>query len=358
MSVPITITRVAVPATIEDEDAADILALADVFNRALAHDLGTDNLKWVVSEMLPGWRDETNRLERGYIARRGAVVVGALQIAVPLEDGATNVEFDLLAAPEARDSGVEDALFARLCDEAEALGRPVVQTYSLHRVHDGGQHLESPTGYGSIPLDETAEFYRSHGFALRQVERNSAFDLTQDLTRVQALLDIALAAAGDDYRLETWTSPTPDRFVDGFAFALSRMSTDVPTAGLVWAEEAWDAERVQRRDAKLAEGGVLVSVAVIIHVPTGRVVAYNELTIEVDRTRPTRQWGTLVVREHRGHRLGMIVKCANILRWRDLVPTSPMITTFNAEENRPMLDVNEAIGFTPIAVAGAWQLER
>lgn len=353
----LSVAPIAVPVRIEDADAADFIALHELFNRAAVHDVGLDHLAWVPSQMLPSWHDQTYRIQRGYLARRDGGTVGALQLSAALEEGATAVEFDLQADPLFRGQGVEVALLPLLLQEASELGRTSLQTWTLHPIPGDGPQLAAPTGFGAVPVDEQTAFLSENGFTLRQVERNSAYPLTADPAPVRRMLEDAVTFAGTDYRLRTWTAPTPPELAEEFAWVLSRMSTDVPAAGMDIAEETWDAERVRRRDARLSAAQLTMSVAAVIHVPSDRIVAYNELSIGLDRSRPTNQWGTLVIREHRGRRLGTIVKCANILRWRELVPTSPFISTFNAEENRPMLDVNEAIGFTPLTVAGAWQRE-
>ncbi|QTV80709.1 GNAT family N-acetyltransferase [Microbacterium sp. NIBRBAC000506063] len=329
--------------------------MAEVFNTAMEQDLGLDHLKWIPAEELPVWQETTYQHRRGYLARVNGRAAGALQVMIPQEEGATELEFDLLALPEFRGRGVEEALLEPLLDEARRNKRSDVQTYTLHRLDTPHDRMSPASGFGTVPVDEHTVFFRDHGFTLEQVERNSAFDLSAPMDAVQTLLDENLAVAGPDYRVVAWTAPTPERWREGSAFVRSRMSTDVPTGGVVWTEEHWDAERVVTRDRRNADAGLTVSVAAVEHVPSGQLVAYSELVLGQDRTRPSEQWGTLVVREHRGHRLGMIVKCANLLRWREVAPDSPFVTTFNAEENRPMLDVNERIGFTPLTVAGAWK---
>ncbi|MET0735199.1 MAG: GNAT family N-acetyltransferase [Microbacterium sp.] len=353
---PLTITRIPVPESLDAPDAGPFLAIARIGNALCRQDTGHDYFDQDAAEILPGWQDQTDRLQFGFAAERDGEIIGILTLMVPLEDGATNVEFDPMVDPTRWGEGVEEALMELVETEARALGRPVLQTWTLHRPDQGGARLESPTGFGSIPADDRqTRLMLDHGYSFEQTERNSVFDLTGSFDGIDRMLADARAVAGDDYRIVSWTTPTPDRYKDGFAYAISRMSTDVPTGEIVWTEEKWDAARVERRDKRLIDGGHTVSVACVEHVPTGTIAAYNELVIAADHTAATHQWGTLVLTEHRGRRLGTIVKCANLKRWRELVPQSPRVSTFNAEENRHMLDINEAIGFVPASYAGAWK---
>ncbi|REJ04797.1 N-acetyltransferase [Microbacterium bovistercoris] len=354
MSTTLTIELLALPASAEGADAADLIALTELNNAICREDAGTTDLDYTAVELLADLRDDADTVHRVFIVREGSRIVGACILNHALAEP-TSADFDLMVLRADRGRGIEDALLARAEAEVRALGRSVMQAWTLHHGTPSGETLTPATGWGSIEKSPQTDLFLANGFVLEQVERNSAFDLTGPMDGVQRALDESQVAAGADYRLVLWTIPTPPEMRDGYAWALSRMSTDAPAGGMEVDEEIWDAARVARREQKIIDGEQTLSVAAVVHEPTGQVAAFNELVIGADQTEPTHQYNTLVLKEHRGHRLGMLVKCANILHWRDVAPLSPRITTFNAEENRPMLDINEAIGFVPVSYAGAWQ---
>ena len=57
------------------------------------------------------------------------------------------------------------------------------------------------------------------------------------------------------------------------------------------------------------------------------------------------QHDTSVLREHRGHRLGLLLK-AEMMRWlAEQEPQIAAIDTWNAETNDHMIAVNERLGY-------------
>lgn len=356
MTVDLTITPLHVPDALDAPDAEDFVVYGEFNRRVCAETAGLPDLAPTAAQMLPAWRDPSDTRHTGFVARRGGRTVGIVTIDYPEEEGARAAEIDVLVPEEFWGRGVEEALLDQAESAARREGRTTFQGWTLHRPDVPGARILTPrTGWGRMPANPPAELLEARGYELEQIERNSELDLTGDLAVVRQALADAERAAGADYRVVAWNLPTPPERRAGYAAVLARLTTDAPSGDMEFDDEAWDAERVVRRDARLTGAGQLMSVVAVEHVPTGDLVAYNELLIGEDRTGVTHQFGTLVAKEHRGHRLGTLVKCTNLLRWRDLVPLSHRVSTYNAEENRPMLDINEALGFVPVSYAGAWQ---
>jgi hypothetical protein len=66
---------------------------------------------------------------------------------------------------------------------------------------------------------------------------------------------------------------------------------------------------------------------------------------------------TLVLQEHRGNKLGLLIKVANMERLTEQFPDARVIYTWNAPENRYLLTVNQQLGFRTAGVTGIWQKE-
>ena len=80
------------------------------------------------------------------------------------------------------------------------------------------------------------------------------------------------------------------------------------------------------------------------------MVAHTDAFVTPDGRRAV-QAGTIVAREHRGHRLGLAIKCANLLALEADHPECAVIDTTTNSANAPMHSVNDRLGFRPVAEA-------
>ena len=67
------------------------------------------------------------------------------------------------------------------------------------------------------------------------------------------------------------------------------------------------------------------------------------------------QFDTSVLADHRGHRLGLLLKIAMLRLLRDAEPQLRELITWNAASNEHMIAVNEMLGYEVVATAGAYQ---
>lgn len=343
-----------VPHSLEDADAGDFIELTTVRNRILREISGHDDNAMTPLELLPHYRPTPYEERFSWVIVEDGRIVGRANIDLPTEEGSTVAFWLVELLREAQGRGLGSQAYALLEETARWHGRTVLQSWAEHN-EAPGERLVPPTGFGSVPAqDPAARFFVKHGCTLEQIERCSALDLHGSFDTIERLLASARETTSD-YRVVSWFAPTPPEYVDGYAHMKARMVTDAPAAGLEFDEEVWDAERVRRYEQTYLDGGKELRVVAAQHIGTGELVAFSELSIGRDHTAASHQNDTLVLSEHRGHQLGALVKCENLVAWRQFAPRSPRVITYNAEENRPMLDINEALGFLPIAYEGAWK---
>ncbi len=342
-----------IPESADAADAADFREMVRVRNLVYREIQGHSDGSVPADELLPNLKPDDYRLLEMWVVVVDGRFVGRIGVEIPSQDNSKVAFWFIELLREVWGRGIGSAAYELVEETARAHGRTILQSWAEHPAATGPR-ISPPTGFGEIPEDHAARFFRAHGYSLEQVERNSVFDLTGSFETLERLLAMA-EAASTGYRVVQWSPPTPPEFVEGYGWMKSRMITDAPSAELQFDEEVWDAARVAQHDAKYTDVGRLMLVTAAQHIATGELVAFNELVIGKDTAEATFQEDTLVLKEHRGHRLGTLVKAAGLLRWRELAPDSPRVVTYNAEENRPMLDINEAIGFTPVAYEGAWK---
>ncbi|WP_168200442.1 GNAT family N-acetyltransferase [Protaetiibacter larvae] len=353
----ILIDEVPLPATlVDDPHADDFVATVDIRNLVEEAGYGTVDVR-VTPERLLGYLTDPFEPHRLFVARADGRIVARGLYETLADPDSTACWIDVRVHPDHRRRGVGTAL----ADHLEALARAEGRSHAIVYIvsPDGpGPRLPSPTGAGSLPAaNPEVRFLRRRGYRLEQVVRASRLPLPLDAAELAVRVRAARARSGDGYRVHRWEGPTPARFLDDVAVLLTRMSTDAPQSGLDEPEDVWTAERVARHETHTTADGAGLLTAAVEHLASSRLVGFTQLGLPADRIRPVDQFDTLVLREHRGHALGMLLKLENLAELASRHPGRPSVLTWNAEENRHMLAVNEEIGFQPMGYEGAWRLD-
>jgi GNAT superfamily N-acetyltransferase len=341
--------------TLPGTDFHDIQALRE------AHELE----KWgnldrcpAAGESLEYWRGTDYVERRLFIARLDREPVGTCSVTLPLRENTGTAGIDVLVAPAYRRRGWG----RRLLEHAEAVaaerGRTSFDAYCelpAEPAERAGRMLPAKSGAGGLPAEEPSVAFASRaGYELEQVERSSRLYLPVQSEHLDAL-EAEAAAFARSYTVVGWGDTCPEELVAEYAVLKGRMSTDVPVAGMEWEGEVWDTARVRQEEQVLIRSGVESLVSAAIHRATGELVAYTVLNWRPGVPAAVTQQDTLVSAAHRGHRLGMLIKVANLRSAQHRWPAARSVLTWNASENQHMLAINISLGFRPAGYEGEWQ---
>jgi GNAT superfamily N-acetyltransferase len=269
--------------------------------------------------------------------------VGAALLHLALRDNRHAIWVDFRVHPDHRRTGA---------------GRSLVEATERIARDDGRTVLN---GVFEVPVGQedshpSAPFARALGFESTQSGHRRRLILPIEADRLEQLRkEVESASGSSGYRILKLIGPWPDEFVEDQCALERAMSTDQPHGDDQAEEEKWDAARVEEASRSLEAQGLVSVVAVAQHIESGQLVAYSRMVVAERRPTEAWQWATIVVQAHRGHRLGLAVKLANLDYLAEVMPTARRVLTSNAAVNAPMIAVNDMMGFEIDAVGAFWR---
>lgn len=339
-------------------DGAVFDAVQAVDNTLEAEVWKNDDFSLTPTMVLPEYLDQRFNRRVLLAARLDGEVVGRGWLGYGLEPAATTASLSVGVLPPARGRGVGTALLGELEARAAAAGRPTVTTFTQHALADiplDEPLLGASVGDRVVPARaEATRFALARGYALGQVERTNRCELADIADELPSILAEARSRAEPEYALVHWIDRTPDEFLASLATAREHMATDIPAADLEIDPEVWTPERIRARERQLADAGDHALVVAAVHRASGSVAGYSELVLTEGKEH-AEQWDTLVRSTHRGHRLGLWMKAANLLALTDQAPERSRVYTWNADENDHMLAINDRLAFRIIGYSAEWQ---
>ena len=278
----------------------------------------------VTGTMRHGWDGEPPRC---FFARDDdGRMVGALEYWASEWDNTDLAWLTVGVLPRQRRRGIGSALMRHAFAVARDDGRPKL----------GVEGWDSPATYA---------FAHAHGFEKKSQAVNRRQHLAEvDEATVRKLYDEAAEAAATGYDLLRIVGRTPDELIEKVSVMVAAIN-DAPLDDLDIEDEVFPPERIRAYEETTALNGQRLYRLVAQHRETGELAGHTVVAVETERPGIGHQHDTTVVREHRGHRLGLLLKAGMVLWLAEAEPQLETVDTWNTESNDHMIAVNERLGY-------------
>ncbi|MFY0408235.1 GNAT family N-acetyltransferase [Solicola sp. PLA-1-18] len=312
------------------DDAATVGELLDVYARSQD---GRWDTPWTATEKRVRMAS-TSPYERElrFLARdAGGEPVGWGLLSLADTDNTDLAWVELGVVPERRGRGHGAVLLEHLLDLSRGEGR------------------RTAVAGASWPVGEETSggrrFLEAHGFAVGLVDAHRVLTLPVALDEVEP---------SGGYRLSSWTGRCPDAWAPEYAALLGALLAEAPSGDMAWEPEVYDVDRLRHAESEL-DAMARVAVTTVAVAPDGALAGHTRLVVPSGDLLRVFQWDTLVLPAHRGHRLGLAMKVRNLHVAAPAIGPRTEVHTWNAEVNGPMIDVNAAMGFELVEMAGEMQ---
>jgi GNAT superfamily N-acetyltransferase len=301
------------------DQVVDLLNAAGVLDAPWQHPM---TARSVQNMILRGWDGEPDEF---FVGVEGDQVVALLSFFAPSWDNPELAWLGLTVHPEHRRRGLGTQGLRMLLDRAATAGRTKL----------GADSWDGSPGNA---------FLEKHGFtrASQAINRRQHLDEVS-LDDVRKRYDEAEAAASA-YELVRIAGATPDELMPAVA-EMSAAINDAPLDDLDIDDEVFPPERIRDYEQAQLANGVRFYRLLARHRETGVLAGHSVVAVEEARDTIGHQHDTTVVRSHRGHRLGLLLKAGMILWLAETEPQLETVDTWNAESNHHMIAVNEMLGY-------------
>lgn len=317
-------------------DRRDVDGIVSVWNAARAVDtpqLPPFSVAGTAAKLRHGF--DGHPPETAVVRDRYQRIIGVLKVELPRWDNTHLGEVQVTVDPNHRRRGLGRELF----------------TAGVRRIRDAGRRLVLCDCYdrpGPVAFVKAMGLDQVYEEVLRR----------QDLTRLDwDHLDREYqraAQAAAEYELVRMPGPVPDELLEDVA-TMTAAINDAPTDQLDIEDEAFSGARIRAIEAGARARGVRSYRVVARHRETGALAGHTMVEVAADSPWDGGQMDTSVRPEHRGHRLGLLLKLDMLYWLREVEPQLRNLLTDNAATNSHMVRINEALGYQVVIRRLYWQ---